>query len=506
MKIFNRNRKRNNSSSTLEYGKFEPRKMMAAGIFYDAATDVISIHGTGSHDTATVQTNSSGTSFYISAREGNSTNSKFINEPVREIKFYGNSGNDFFRNYTSISSLIAGGNGNDTLVGGSGADKIYGGEGNDRIYGLDGDDTIYGYTGDDYISAGNGHDYVSGWNGNDTIFGLAGNDRIYGGEGDDTIYGNDGNDYISAWTGNDKIWGQAGNDEIYGGTGDDIMDGGSGNDTMHGWTGNDRLYGSTGDDYLHGGDGDDSLWGHNGNDTQWGGEGADRFLMFGTEAIADKTNADVRLRFYNNSDNWTYKEVTVMDEAFAQMVDRTGNNILLKDTRSSADLKFYKDVRSGDATAFNREITHKSWNWLKFRYDVSYSREIHMDDWNEGSASANAEAISTMIHEIGHNWDSAGEISAFMSDKAGLWDTFKTISNWRVVNGQWTSDPNAGYARNYGRTQPVEDYATMWERYFSIHESRGWTGVRGWDGISNGNVQSKLNVLDDLFSSMMRFV
>jgi V8-like Glu-specific endopeptidase len=144
--------------------------------------------------------------------------------------------NDFFNRVVAWSNdsppntIIAGTDGDDTLVGSSGPDIIRGLLGRDVISGGDGADLIYGNQGDDTID--------------NTPPGAAGNDTIYGGQGNDSIGapGAIGNDVIYGNFHNDTIQGGDGNDSIYGGQGNDfIVENG-------GATNSDRLFGNLGAD------------------------------------------------------------------------------------------------------------------------------------------------------------------------------------------------------------------------------------------------------------------
>jgi Ca2+-binding RTX toxin-like protein len=199
--------------------------------------------------------------------------------------------------------LIAGDDGNDTLIGsarndalfgGQGSDILVGGGGNDNLIGdgganasfdwqatrltelqpngslryrlgfsgmdetgrdgVSGDaDLLIGGAGDDWAFAGGGDDLLQGGSGADVLFGEAGSDVIQGGEGNDFLGGDnagvvptalEGNDILDGGAGNDILDGHGGNDILIGGTGDDIMAGGAGRDI-----------------YLYNkGDGTDTIW------------------------------------------------------------------------------------------------------------------------------------------------------------------------------------------------------------------------------------------------------
>ena len=82
-------------------------------------------------------------------------------------------------------TVIAGGNGNNTLNGTSGEDLIFGGKGEDVLNGGEGNDLLSGGIGDDTLSGGGGDDLLSGGAGDDTLTGGSGADIFSGGDGDD---------------------------------------------------------------------------------------------------------------------------------------------------------------------------------------------------------------------------------------------------------------------------------------------------------------------------------
>ena len=85
-------------------------------------------------------------------------------------------------------------------------------------------------------------------------------------------------------------------------------------------------------------------------------------------------------------------------------------------------------------------------------------------------ADGQDQVMQTFLHEIGHNWD----------DENAQWDTFKGFSGWTEVNpnnvnytesnnGDWWYQTGSAFAREYGRTNPKEDFATAFAAYFT-HE------------------------------------
>lgn len=99
----------------------------------------------------------------------------------------------------------------------------------------DGDDTVTAASADSTVSyivdGGIGNDTLTGGGGGDTLSGGSGDDVLAGGLGNDTLSGDDGNDTLNGGGGTDTLNGGAGNDIlIY--DGQDTFNGGSGFDTL----------------------------------------------------------------------------------------------------------------------------------------------------------------------------------------------------------------------------------------------------------------------------------
>ncbi|UVO49029.1 hypothetical protein M0208_00245 [Sphingomonas sp. SUN019] len=212
---------------------------------------------------------------------------------------------DFTGMGNTLSNVIAGGDGRDSLSGMDGADTLNGGKGDDFLQGGNGDDTLNGGDGADRL--------LGGWQ-SDSLLGGAGNDRLIGDVAwlsstgaRDTLQGGDGNDILfgdaetmgnGARGGADRLLGGVGNDILYG---DAAMSTGKttgGADTLFGEDGDDILYGDSavtgsggagGADRLDGGAGNDVLVGGGGKDVLIGGTGADRFV-FGPGSGADEVS------------------------------------------------------------------------------------------------------------------------------------------------------------------------------------------------------------------------
>ncbi|OSR24185.1 hypothetical protein B7R56_26660 [Pseudomonas savastanoi pv. retacarpa] len=89
------------------------------------------------------------------------------------------------------------------------------------------------------LTGGEFNDTLTGYDTDDTLEGLAGNDTLSGGLGSDTLRGGAGRDTLYGEDGADTLLGGADNDHLAGGNGDDLLDGGTGNDTLEGGKGSD---------------------------------------------------------------------------------------------------------------------------------------------------------------------------------------------------------------------------------------------------------------------------
>ena len=137
----------------------------------------------------------------------------------------------------SVASLLAGDNGDNSLIGTNNDDDISGGAGNDTLEGLGGNDRLDGSTGLDgsagldlasyahaaaavRVDLGTSGPQDTGGGGTDTLLSIEG---IIGSAFDDTLIGNARNNVLS---------GGAGDDLLIGLVGDNTLDGGAGSDTV----------------------------------------------------------------------------------------------------------------------------------------------------------------------------------------------------------------------------------------------------------------------------------
>ncbi|MFK7769092.1 MAG: hypothetical protein AB8B55_17850 [Mariniblastus sp.] len=496
----------------------------------------------------------------------------------------GDAGDDRLVGFDGDDTIL-GSNGNDSIFGGDGLNNLDGQFGDDIIYGgndadiIDGDagrDQIFGLAGDDMITSGSGGvagtdgtgqaDLVLGLDGNDTIIGSSGLDVFYGGRGDDILIGGSGEnrqhgqdgddqltggsraDFLSGNNGNDVINGLGAADIILGGNNDDIINGGSGNDIIRGENGNDILRGGDGADTITGGNQNDSLYGDGGVDNLQGeagndglfggiassevlrgGSGSDRFLVFGSDRAADAAGADVVLTFRNGGSNWSDNEIFHADAGLRALHNRTGATVVFKDSLASGEVPFVKVPKGslGNNIDGENELSWSaSWEPDGTIISETYTRQIKIADWNESLTAENEVAALTMIHEIGHSWDSTEEIAARFSGSRGIWNSFLARSGWassnpgaghtragqtqepfdrvyntaaqryEIITRNWWRDNGAEFARNYGTTSPKEDWGTVWESLF-IEEI-----VENPNGSHSDQIPNKVALVNSLLNLM----
>lgn len=465
----------------------------------------------------------------------------FVNNTTVASRVFGQQGNDHLIG-GSVADVLNGGPGNDLLegrvgndrlLGDAGDDQMYGGEGldlligyfgNDQMWGGAGDDLLFGQFGDDQLMGGDGADRLRGNGDHDTLFGDAGDDTLFGDQGDDELNGGDGSDWLFGFSGNDTLKGDAGLDRLYGHDGDDLMLGGDGNDLLRGGNGHDTLFGGAGSDRLMGEAGDDLLRGdaHNDvllggagmdslyggmlgdSDQLWGGDDGDRLLTQEGDQVNDLNGEDAEVRFVDETSEWTDSEILVLDEALGVLVATTGNQRLLRDSLSEDPLTLYKYADLGGAAGINYLETSGEWRFVDGKWQIvyTYHREIHILEWDETSSWYNEQFQSVTLHEIGHNWDSALELASISAGAEALWETFLAESDWLSENpgdpgayslsldGQWWYRSDAIFAENYGRTNPYEDWSTVWELYFDADADEGLRAL----------LADKLGLLQQFFS------
>jgi Ca2+-binding RTX toxin-like protein len=295
--------------------------------------------------------------------------------------------------------------------------------------------------------------------------------------------------------------------EAYGGDGNDTLRpgscrgstliGGNGIDVLYGGAGNDLLYGDAGYDYLYGNAGNDGLFGGDVANYLNGGAGADRYLTRPGDTIAagELTADDARINFVNSAGRtitsngvaytyapgtWADAEIKKIDLALMVLHQRTNNTKLLKQYTGAS-------------------MTYERLGWTNYPY-TGWNLSNGTILLTANSLVSQAEITATVWHEMGHNWQYSSPQAAGAS-----WSNFLLLSGW-----QQGSTPNAnqllsgdkhwvyskslqysGFARAYGRTNPYEDWATVWE-----------LACNSTFATSDTVLQAKINLVRNFFNAL----
>jgi Ca2+-binding RTX toxin-like protein len=415
--------------------QLEKRQLLSASL---GANGALKVDGTSSADSIAIKV--LGTRVRV---ELNGQLLTFAVTSVQSIAVDASGGNDRITLGAGIThAFVSGGAGNDTLTSGPGNDALNGDDGNDSIIGGDGADVIHGGAGNDQMQGSAGDDHLDGDDGNDTLDGGIGVDTLRGGAGNDQLKGAGGNDRLYGDAGDDTLNGGSGNDRMSGEDGADSLLGDIGNDSIVGGGGNDRLSGGRGADTLLGGKGADALLGGGEKDVLTGEAGDDRFLQHDRDVGTDIAKADAVITFKNATANWTEAEIWKIDDGLRMIQDRVGNTKLLK--RSD-----------GTGVGLYRVTNLKSLG----TGTLAVNNEDGSIDLDNEAFTDPIGPTATIVHELGHNWDTKDENPTIRD--------FFELSHWRKIKGAWTFNPAAVFARDYGKTNPFEDFATSWEVYFS---------------------------------------
>lgn len=371
-------------------------------------------------------------------------------------------GNDLVINRTATKTDPEGGDGNDTLVGGSGIDSLSGNAGNDLLLGGLGADLLVGGTGDNILR------------------GEAGDDVLEGGATNDVLFGGDGDDSVLAGAGTDTLFGEAGDDELRGEDGNDIIFGGDGNDV---------LYGSFGNDSLNGDNGNDGLFGGVGKDTLRGGAGSDRFLRWtktgNSVTLKDKAGSESLTTFKNTTTQqtatvngtklryapgeWTMSQIEAIDAGLGWLHAEVGNTRMLK-RKDGSDMTFQKwgpyvpyNATDGVNDVADAQANAAGGGFTGFNRNNGTVAVVRLDTTNPDST------IRLVVHELAHNWD----------NENSKWSNWLALSGWVKTrtagpgqtlsrDGNWVHNDTAVFARDYGRTNPMEDFATAFEALYQL--------------------------------------
>ena len=158
------------------------------------ADGVLVVDGTINDDTISVEKHGNSFAVLVNGEQIG----EFSRQEVGSIQINGYNGDDVIdlsKNLT-ISAIVLGGQGNDTIFGSNGSNELHGGDGDDTLYGGNGDDSLFGDAGNDYLHGGNGVDALFGGLGNDWLYGDNGKDSLDGGDDEDWLFGGNGTDSL----------------------------------------------------------------------------------------------------------------------------------------------------------------------------------------------------------------------------------------------------------------------------------------------------------------------
>ena len=422
----------------------------------------------------------------IRGRDGND----IINGKQRHDRLFGGNGSD----------QINGEQGRDVIRGDAGNDILSGGNLEDRIFGEGGDDEILGGTGDDHLVGGGGNDRIDGGDGVDKIIGNVGDDSLSGGDGNDELRGGEGEDVLSGENGADLINGHEGDDLIVGGDGRDTIDGGDANDQIFGGEGPDVIDGGSGDDEIHGNEDVDVINGGDGIDQLFGGVDnniingdAGRDIIFSGGLADSIVDGDLDLIFEFRSElasnpdtRWVAEQIQTVAGAVTRMMDRADNIAIIGDPEGSNRIQFVK------GTDLEPE-TRREEGLLTFQ----------IPEWDSSIAAEKRETTSEIIQLYARLWSDTETINGVFTGSGSFVELFQAVSDWTEgtdvpegyvasTDGEWFYLEDAEFFTDEGRTNPVSDWANMWDFTF--------TDIK--NPIDVARLADKTAVIDAFFDSL----
>lgn len=224
------------------------------------------------------------------------------------------------------------------------------------------------------------------------------------------------------------------------------------------------------------------------------------------------TVGGVRVYFlYEGSTTWTKGETRVVVDVLRTIsVWTSGNSLLLTNPKFG-----HRHINLVKTTSqrLNEVIGKKppsGGTWAGVNMTRASDTYIVLPDWDETNARENRAFRSTLVHEIGHNFDTIHELSELTKTRAGsewgailgmgVYWKFVMLGGWlpdaaddltpahrRLFeenigehvatrdlvasrDGNWRRHRSASFARSYGETNPFEDWSATFELYYRIAE------------------------------------
>jgi hypothetical protein len=261
----------------------------------------------------------------------------------------------------------------------------------------------------------------------------------------------------------------------FAGAGNAVLFGGAGDNLLVGGPGHDELFAGSGHNTLVAGSGQNALCDGPGQNTLIGGTGADRFLIAHprNDLILNQTAADARINFVGvvgvedfapdqiigTHASWSQADIQAVDFALGEIEQRVGNTRLLK-------------MPDGSQLTFRRQGHASDPNSLLLGWNTLDGNITLLDFAFEDTAWLHR----SVYHEISHNWEDRSDNK--------YWNTFTGLSGWYSgahpprtgfalytqapeTDPDWWFKKGSAFTRDYGRTNPWEDWAVSVEAYFS---------------------------------------
>jgi hypothetical protein len=272
--------------------------------------------------------------------------------------------------------------------------------------------------------------------------------------------------------------------------------------------------------------------------------GTVNFVISASNYVGQRTvGSGATVAFYNDGpgDHWTTTEMDQVMSALSEVDKLTGyNGQLLVDPTFGSRLVFFKTN-----LAHLQQIFGPGKNWSGINTEQTNERVIGMVDWNEQDANQVHQAMTTVEHEVAHNWDTTGERGRALQRRFNDTDGWVSLSVTCGLSWQWygeegwlpkadsrlygseqisrdtftslygrptsqlvSSDdgnwwrlaglPDSSFARAYGKWSPYEDWTTTFEVYTDIAAGRAGASWRTtYSGLTN-----KLELMD-IFIDLM---